>query len=145
MKRILVNGAFDVLHIGHLDLINYAKSLGDYLIVAIDTDKRISEQKGSDRPVNHIITRKTILENLKSVDKVVVFNTDEELIDILVRESPDIRVIGSDWKGKPIVGEGISKKLIFYARVNNESSTKTLQDYFDRRKLRRCVPDGNSL
>jgi len=135
MKTILVNGAFDVLHTGHLDLINYAKSLGDYLIVAIDDDARIQEQKGPDRPVNSVDTRKKMLENLKSVDEVLVFSTGNGLIDIIIERKPDIRVIGSDWKDKSIVGERYCKHIEFYKRVNNESTTKTLQNYIDRRKL----------
>ena len=135
MKTILVNGAFDVLHTGHLDLINYAKSLGDYLIVAIDDDARIQEQKGPDRPVNGVHTRKKMLENLKAVDEVLVFSTGIGLIDIIIERRPDIRVIGSDWKDKPIVGERYCKRIEFYERKDDKSTTKTLQDYFDRRKL----------
>jgi len=50
--KIFVNGTFDVLHPGHLDLLNYAKSLGDFLLVAIDSDQRVASKKGMDRPVN---------------------------------------------------------------------------------------------
>jgi rfaE bifunctional protein nucleotidyltransferase chain/domain len=131
MKKVLVNGAFDLLHTGHIDLINFAKSKGDYLIVAIDTDMRISKAKGIERPVNNVKTRKVILENLKSVNEVKIFNTDDELIKII--KECDIRIIGSDWKNKPIVGQEYCKELIFFDRVNDESTTKTLENYLNRR------------
>jgi len=135
MKKILVNGAFDILHTGHIDLLNFAKNLGDYLLVAIDTDERIREHKGNERPVNSIKTREKILINLKSVDEVVAFGSDEELIAIFKEHNPDIRIIGSDWKNKTIVGKEYCKQIIFFERENDESTTKTLDGYVARRRL----------
>ena len=93
MKYIMANGAYDILHPGHIALLNYAKSLGDYLMVAIDADSRISKAKGPDRPVNNLQTRKCILENLKAVDEVRVFTNDEELGTIIKEYNPDVRVL----------------------------------------------------
>lgn len=78
--KIFVNGAFDLLHTGHLDMLFYAKTLGDHLRVVIDTDERIAEHKGVDRPVNPLHIRKAIMESLKLVGSVSVFESDEELI-----------------------------------------------------------------
>jgi rfaE bifunctional protein nucleotidyltransferase chain/domain len=135
MKRVFVNGSFDLLHTGHLDMLFYAKSLGAHLHVAIDTDDRIAEHKGIDRPVNSLHIRKSIMQSLKPVDTVSVFKTDEELINTIRAYSPDIMVKGSDWRGKPIIGEEFCKKIIFYERVNDESSTKTIEDFIARRQL----------
>jgi len=135
MKYILANGAFDVLHTGHIELLNYAKSLGDYLLVALDTDERIQVAKGYDRPVNDQITRSTIMANLKAVDEVRLFGSDEELIQIFKSYNPDIRVIGSDWAGKEVVGEQFCKKIVYFDRVNQESTTNTLDKYAERREL----------
>jgi len=131
MKRVLVNGAFDILHTGHIDLINYAKSLGSYLIVALDTDRRIRENKGDNRPINNSIIRFTIIKNLKAVDEVVLFDNDNELISII--KEVDIRVIGSDWKDKEVVGRQYCKQLVFYDRVKDESTTKTIENIINRR------------
>ena len=70
MTKVLVNGAFDILHSGHINLLKYAKYMGDYLIVALDTDERIKEAKGNDRPVNNQRIRKMIMETLKPVDEL---------------------------------------------------------------------------
>jgi D-beta-D-heptose 7-phosphate kinase/D-beta-D-heptose 1-phosphate adenosyltransferase len=135
MKKIFVNGAFDVLHTSHLDLLNFAKSLGDYLLVAIDTDYRVKCNKGQERPFNNFATRKAIMLNLKAVDEVQSFETDQQLIDIIRNYSPDIMVKGSDWRGKRIIGEQYCRDIVFFERINDESTTKTIEDFIARRQL----------
>jgi D-beta-D-heptose 7-phosphate kinase/D-beta-D-heptose 1-phosphate adenosyltransferase len=127
--KIFVNGTFDLLHIGHIELLNYAKSLGSTLLVAIDSDARVHEKKGVTRPINKENTRKLILENLKAVDYVRIFSSDEELVVIIKEYSPDIMIVGSDWRGKNVIGSEYAKELIFYERTNGESTTKTLQNF----------------
>ena len=133
--RIFVNGTFDILHMGHLDLLNYAKSLGTYLLVAIDSDNRVTEKKGSDRPFNKIANRISLLSNLKAVDEVKIFNNDFELEIIIQNYKPDIMIVGSDWKGKIIIGSKYAKQLIFFDRKIDESTTKTIENYINRRHL----------
>lgn len=125
MKRIFVNGTFDIIHMGHLAMLNYAKSLGDYLIVAIDSDERVKKLKGSTRPINNVMERKTLLGNLKPVDKVEVFNTDQELIDII--KTCDIMVKGGDYKNRPIIGQDVIE-IVFFDRIEEYSSTKKIEN-----------------
>lgn len=134
-RKIFVNGSFDLIHLGHLDLLKYAASLGDYLMVAIDDDERIRYNKGNDRPINNLATRKSIMESFRFVDEVKVFGTDQELTDTIKEYSPDIMVKGSDWRGKKVIGEEYCNKVDFYERVNNESTTKTLENFINRRQL----------
>jgi len=135
MKKIFVNGAFDVVHSGHLDLLDFAKGLGTHLLVAIDTDRRIEYNKGKERPFNKLKNRKHLISSLKSVTSVVTFDTDNDLLAILQRYKPDVMVKGSDWRGKEIIGEEYCKEVVFYERVNKESSTKILKSFVDRRQL----------
>jgi rfaE bifunctional protein nucleotidyltransferase chain/domain len=132
MIRIFVNGSFDLLHTGHLDLLFYAKNLGDHLHVAIDTDDRIKKLKGLDRPVNPLHIRKAVMESLKPVNSVSVFDSDEDLLNTIKTISPDITVKGSDWRGKKIIGEEYFKKIIFFERTNNESTTHTINHFIAR-------------
>ena len=132
MKKIFVNGTFDVLHRGHLELLNYAKSLGDYLVVGIDTDDRVKEKKGPTRPVNSDQERSFMLMNLKSVDEVRFFSTDKELEDLIKSVKPDIMVVGSDWKGKSVIGSYYSAELQFFDRIDGYSSTRIIQSIIDR-------------
>jgi len=126
--KVVVNGTFDILHPGHLALLNYAKSLGDFLLVAIDTDARVRQLKGNDRPIHSEEERKLILENIKAVDKVCLFNSDEELLHLI--SQCDIMVKGSDYKGKPVIGSDVIK-IIYYERTDH-STTKTIQRITNR-------------
>ena len=130
MKKIVVNGTFDVLHLGHLALLNYAKSLGDHLTVAIDSDQRVKLLKGNTRPINSAVERKTLLENLRAVDQVEIFNLDSELIDIIKKCS--IMVKGSDYSGRSVIGQSHCKKVIYFDRIESDSSTAKIQDIVNR-------------
>tara|TARA_R100000353_G_scaffold176013_1_gene148280 strand:- start:1828 stop:2229 length:402 start_codon:yes stop_codon:yes gene_type:complete len=132
MKHIFVNGTFDVLHPGHVQLLNYAKSFGDTLTVGIDSDRRVTEKKGPSRPIYNIKDRSFMLQNLKSVDHVVVFDSDEELGHCLKTIRPDIMVVGSDWKGKSVIGSMYSAELKFFDRIEEYATTKTIQSIIDR-------------
>lgn len=132
MKLVFINGTFDVLHTGHLSLFQYAKSLGDYVIVAIDSDERVKEKKGPTRPINCLLDRAFMLANISTIDEVRTFGSDEELEDLVEYYKPDIMVIGSDWKDKPVIGSQHAKELKFFDRINGYSSTKIIQSIIDR-------------
>jgi rfaE bifunctional protein nucleotidyltransferase chain/domain len=136
-RSVFVNGTFDILHIGHLKLLNHAKSLGDRLFVAIDSDRRVADLKGPDRPINSAHERRTMLLNLKAVDEVEVFDSDEELRMWIKQIHPDIMIVGSDWKGKPVIGSEYAKELEFYDRYEDYSSTAKIQSIVDRGLLYR--------
>lgn len=126
--KVWVNGTFDVLHLGHIKLLEFASNFGS-LRVGIDTDKRVKELKGDDRPFNEQEDRKKMLEAIKFVDEVVLFDSREELIDRVKEYSPDIMVIGDDYKGQTVYGSEHAKKLIFFKKIPNYSSTKVLNYY----------------
>ena len=130
--NIFVNGTFDILHVGHLQLLNFAKSYGDYLIVAIDTDDRVKEKKGQKRPIYNQNERSFFLRMLKPVDQVEMFSSDEELEQLIKGFNPDIMVVGSDWKYKPVIGSQYAKRLVFFDRINDYATTKTIQNIIDR-------------
>lgn len=113
-------------------LLNYAKSLGNYLVVGIDTDERIKEKKGSSRPINDLAERIFMLMNLKPVDEVRTFDSDKDLEELVKSIKPDIMVVGSDWKNKSVIGSYYSTELKFFDRINEYSSTKTIQSIIDR-------------
>lgn len=127
MKIIFVNGCFDVLHPGHIQLFEYARSLGDYLIVAIDSDKKVGEMKGPERPIFCQEDRARTLEAIRYIDVVHIFNSKEELEDLIKTINPDIMIVGSDWKGKEVVGGQYAKEVRFFDRVGEYSTTRTLQ------------------
>jgi len=128
MKVVWVNGCFDVLHRGHMELFKFAKSKGDYLIVGIDTDRRVRETKGSSRPVNSQEDRKFFLEGIRFVDEVVFFDSSVELCNLIMSKQPDCMIVGSDWEDKRVVGSQYATELIFFDRVGDYSTTKLLEN-----------------
>ena len=132
MRKVFVNGTFDLLHRGHLDLLNYAKSLGEYVIVGIDSDERVKQMKGSSRPINCLMDRAHMLANLKSVDEVRFFGSDKELEGLVKEVKPDIMVVGADWKGKSVIGSYWAAKLIFFDRIGEYATTKTIESIINR-------------
>jgi D-beta-D-heptose 7-phosphate kinase/D-beta-D-heptose 1-phosphate adenosyltransferase len=131
MTRVVVNGTFDILHVGHVALLEYAKSLGDHLLVCVDSDSRVKQLKGESRPINTQADRVKMLGALRCVDMVQVFDTEEQLIEQIKLYQPDIMVKGSDYKGKSIVGKSLCKQVIYYDRTEH-STTKTIQHIINR-------------
>lgn len=133
MIKVVVNGTFDIVHTGHLRMLNYAKTIGDYVLVCIDTDRRTQELKGPNRPINTQEERKFLLECLRSVDEVQLFDSDEELLEIFKIYQPDIMVKGSDYIGTNYLGHQYCKSTKWFDRIDEYSSTKKIQDIARRR------------
>jgi rfaE bifunctional protein nucleotidyltransferase chain/domain len=134
MTTVMVNGTFDVLHPGHVAMLNTARSYGDWLVVAIDTDRRVKELKGEQRPINNQTDRRIMLSALKAVDIVEFFDRTEDLIRLMERYKPDVYVKGSDWKhDTESTAHQYCKKVIYYNRIEPYSTTKLIQHIADRR------------
>jgi len=130
-NNIFVNGTFDILHIGHLKLLNYARGLGKSLVVAIDSDRRVKIKKGKNRPVNSEAERKYFLENLKAVHEVKIFDSDDELVEIIKEVQPDIMVVGSDWTNNQVIGSAYAKRLVYFERIDGYSTTEIIKNLSD--------------
>ena len=127
--KIWTNGCFDVLHRGHIELFRYAKSLGNELVVGIDTDDKVKKDKSEDRPINNLQDRIFMLQSIKYIDKVIPFDSTEDLRKTIRWYQPDLMVIGSDWKGKDVIGREFSDKLVFFDRVGDYSTSQILHTY----------------
>lgn len=109
-RIVFTNGCFDILHLGHLDYLEQARSLGDRLVLGLNSDDSVRRLKGPERPVNEVFFRSRMLAALEFVDAVVVFDEDTpyELIRFV---SPDILVKGGDYLADNVVGADIVKEL----------------------------------
>lgn len=102
-KIVFTNGCFDILHSGHIGYLNHAKSLGDILFIGLNSDSSVNALKGPERPINDQQERKFILENLKAVDFVEIFD-EETPINLIKEVNPNFLVKGGDWAIEQIVG-----------------------------------------
>lgn len=105
-KVVFTNGCFDILHAGHVQYLNEAKAQGDVLVVGLNSDASVKRLKGEERPINKELDRKFVLENLKSVDKVFIFEEDTPF-NLISNVMPDTLVKGGDWKPDQIVGSDV--------------------------------------
>ena len=124
--KIWLNGCFDILHHGHFKLIQYAASFGGEKIIGIDSDERVKKIKGEGRPFHSENERAFNLKQIKGVDAVVIFNSDDMLRKLLERYKPDKFIIGSDYVGKEIIGQEFAKQVVIFDRLKKFSTTDIL-------------------
>jgi rfaE bifunctional protein nucleotidyltransferase chain/domain len=129
-KITFVNGCFDIIHLGHLQLLLYARKKSNYLMVAINSDKSIKSLKGNNRPINKQAIRKKFLELLNIADKVLIFNNISPL-NLIKIYKPAFIVKGSDYKKKNVIGFNEAKKwggkVIIFKKKNNLSTSKIIK------------------
>ena len=135
--NIWVNGCFDIIHPGHIDLLWYAKLYTDdiqtinvpnnKLFVGLDSDERVKFLKGEKRPINNINARVKIMSNLKMVDSVVIFYDDEELRYFIRKFEIDYLIIGDQYKEKIVIGAECSKYGVIYYPTDERSTTNIIE------------------
>ena len=125
-KIVFTNGCFDLLHIGHVNLFQKAKTLGDVLVVAINSDASLAQLKGSKRPLVSQTDRTQILAALSCIDYVVVFN-EQTPCELLSKLKPDILVKGGDYKIEDIIGKEFVKEVYRYPLVEGKSTTNLIK------------------
>ncbi len=127
---VTTNGCFDILHVGHVRYLEKAKSFGDVLIVALNSDKSVKSIKGESRPINNENDRAEVLSALKSVDYVVLFDEDSP-IDLLLQIKPDVHTKGADYtieslpEAKGIMAAG--GRIEFISFVEGKSTTSIIE------------------
>ena len=126
-KIVWTNGTFDILHPGHIQLFKVARSLGDKVIVATDTDEKIKKDKGDHKPLNDLKYRVAMLESIKYIDVVLTFGDRPELEGLIQLYNPDILILGDDWRYGDVVGREHAKEVRFLPRVGGYASSNTIK------------------
>ena len=116
-------GSFDLLHAGHVLMLEEARRECDHLIVAIQTDPSI-DRPGKNKPVQTLEERKTVLRGIKWVDEIRVYSTEEELWNMLSFLAPDVRILGADWKDRDYTGHDLGHEVHFNSRNHGWSSAE---------------------
>lgn len=131
-KIVFTNGCFDIIHVGHIELLKFCKSIGNYVIVGLNSDNSVRLLKGENRPINTEENRKKILEALKYVDEVIIFDTPTPLGLIkLIR--PDYVVKGGDYKEQEVVGYNVGNvKVRIFEYVAGNSTTRIIENITNR-------------
>lgn len=122
-QKIFTNGCFDILHVGHVELLNYCATLGD-VVVGLNSDLSVSRIKGRGRPINAEQDRKRILLNLRSVSEVVIFEEDTPL-ELIKYLKPDVIVKGGDYSTQEVIGSELAEIRIFKF-IDGYSSTSVI-------------------
>jgi FAD synthetase len=116
-KKVLVGGVFDILHFGHIQFLKKAKKLGDYLIVALESDENVRKIKGEKRPIHNQKQRREILESLKFVDEVISLpemKSDEDYKNLVIKVKPQVVAVTV---GDPILEKKRKQASLIGARV----------------------------
>lgn len=129
-KIIFTNGCFDIIHSGHVTYLNKSKALGDVLIVGLNSDSSVKRLKGDKRPINTEHDRAYILDNLKAVDYVCIFDEDTPL-ELIKKVLPDIITKGGDYKQDEVVGYSVVKEyggdVVIIDLVEGKSTTEIIK------------------
>lgn len=125
-KVVFTNGCFDLLHLGHVRLLERAKKMGDILVVAINSDLSVKKLKGPLRPLSDAQTRAEILSALSCVDYVTIF-PEQTPLETIRQLKPDILVKGSDYSTSEIVGRAEVKKVIRFPLVHGFSTSNLIR------------------
>ena len=125
-KIVFTNGCFDILHAGHVSILEFARRQGDELVVGLNSDASVRRLKGPSRPVNTQADRALVLAALESVSAVCIF-TEDTPFNLIKRVFPDVLVKGGDYKPSEIVGREFAKKVVRFALLKGRSTTNIIK------------------
>ena len=114
---------FDLLHAGHIIMLQYAKRRCDKLIVGLQTDPTIDRPDTKNKPIQSLEERQIQLEAVRYVDEVFTYDTEEDLYKKLLDINPDVRILGSDYIGKSFTGDDLDIEIYYHERKHNYSTT----------------------
>lgn len=116
-------GAFDLCHAGHMMMFRECSAQCDYLIVGLQTNPQIDRPE-KNKPVMSLFERYAILKSIRYIDEIVVYETEDDLVNLLKYLKPDVRFVGADHKDKPFTGDTLPIKVVFNSRDHNFSTSE---------------------
>ena len=129
-KVVWTNGCYDLLHVGHIRLFEYCRCIaeenGCEFFVGIDSDSRVRQLKGHTRPINTEDDRAEMLLSIKGINRVYVYDTSEELTNIIRNLIPEALVVGDEYTYRTVVGGSYAQRIVYFPKVQGYSSTKLI-------------------
>lgn len=125
-KVVFTNGCFDILHAGHVSILEFSKNKGDLLILGINTDASVKRLKGPCRPINKQADRALVAASLEAVDAVVLFNEDTPY-NLIKFIKPDVLVKGADYRVDKVIGREFAGKVALYPLLKGRSTTNVIK------------------
>ena len=124
---------FDLLHCGHCIMLEDCKTQCDILIIGLQTDPTL-DRKDKNKPIQDYEERMIMIKSIKYVDEVIEYSTEAELYEILKLLNPDVRIIGTDWKGKKYTGHDLPIKMYWHVRDHDWSTSGLRKRVYEREK-----------
>ena len=131
MKKGFTCSCFDLLHAGHILMLKDAREQCDYLIVGLQTDPTIDRPE-KNKPIQSFEERKIQLEAVRYVDEIIVYETEQDLYDLLKKIEPDVRILGTDYKNKKFTGDDLGISIYYHKREHNYSSTNLRKEIVEK-------------
>jgi glycerol-3-phosphate cytidylyltransferase len=137
-------GSFDLLHAGHVLMLEEARSVCDHLVVGLQTDPT-KDRKSKNRPVQGLEERDIQLRAIKHVDEIIVYATEAELVELLKTLKPDVRIVGADHKGESFTGSELPIEIYFNTRDHGWSTTDLRNRVYREEYRRRVIEERDEL
>ena len=123
--------SFDLLHCGHCIMLEDCKNQCEILIVGLQTDPTL-DRKSKNKPVQEFEERNIMIHSIKYVDEVIKYETEEDLLELLKELNPDVRIIGTDWKGKPFTGNELPIEMYWHTRDHSWSTSNLRKRVYEQ-------------
>ena len=127
MKKGFTCSCFDLMHPGHIKMLQDARDQCDYLIVGLQEDPTIDRPDTKNKPIQTMEERYIMLSAVRFIDEIMLYKTEDDLYSYLKKNKPDIRILGSDYEGKDFTGKDLSIDIYYHKRDHDWSSTEMRQ------------------
>ena len=136
MKKGITFGAFDLFHAGHLLMLQEAKTVCDYLIVCIQTDPSLDREE-KNKPVQSIVEREIQVSTCRHVDEVIIYDTEQDLLNIIEKVDWDVRIIGEEYKEKDFTGRDKTLDKCYFNKRSHNFSSSELRERVSKEHFRK--------
>ena len=138
MKKGFTCSCFDLMHPGHIKMLQDARDQCDYLIVGLQEDPTIDRPNTKNKPIQTLNERYIMLSAVRFIDEIMIYKTEDDLYGYLKKNKPDVRILGADYKGKDFTGKDLNIDIYYHKRDHNWSSTNLRKRIIDKENKKKA-------